>query len=416
MPGAAARPAGAGVHKPAAALNAVGETLRDHITRLEAQLAQATSTNTELATELQRVKAFREKAGDSAEEFLFLQADTVVDRLPKDRLRGRSEGREFDELLADIETNGQNDAITVRRGGDGTFEVAAGRRRLEVCKRLQRPVLARVRELDDQAMLRIQFSENERRADISALERARWFAEVRDRLKSTAKEIAAQFGVDPSTFSLYLRLARFPDEILERLDEPQRLAVLPARRIMEVIENEPGAVQRILDALDDYRRSVTEAGSPADPTAQIDVLVRAAEGRAGRALGGPLARARPPTHRPSRQAHRHPHPKWWAVGIPLRDVNSRYRGSSSGGKACRPTWRGGRILPGGWRWQLRPQAEVIPSAGKLHAPRSHGSLFCRHATDRRPGVRAAVGSRHRRNAGYHFSGFLGIREASYHQT
>ena len=128
-------------------------------------------------------------------------------------------------------------------------------------------------------MLRIQFSENERRADISALERARWFAEVRDRLKSTAKEIAAQFGVDPSTFSLYLRLARFPDEILERLDEPRRLAVLPARRIMEVIEKEPGAVRRILDALDDYGRSVIQAGSSVDPTAQIDVLFRAAEGR-----------------------------------------------------------------------------------------------------------------------------------------
>ena len=65
IPGAAARPAGAGVHKPAAALNAVGETLRDHITRLEAQLAQAASTNTDLATELQRVKALRDKAGDS---------------------------------------------------------------------------------------------------------------------------------------------------------------------------------------------------------------------------------------------------------------------------------------------------------------------------------------------------------------
>ena len=270
-------------------MNAVGETLRDHVTRLEAQVAQATSTNTELATELQRVKAFREKAGDSVEEFLFLQADSVVDRLPKDRLRGRSEGREFDELLADIETNGQNDAITVRRGGDGTFEVAAGRRRLEVCKRLHRPVLARVRDLDDQAMLRIQFSENERRADISALERARWFSEVRDRLKTTAKEIAAQFGVDPSTFSLYLRLARFPDEILERLDEPQRLAVLPARRIMEVIENDPGAVQRILDALDDYRRSVTEAGSPGDPKPRS--MFSSAQPRAGQ--GGPRGPARP---------------------------------------------------------------------------------------------------------------------------
>jgi ParB family chromosome partitioning protein len=264
-------------------LSAVGETLRDHISRLEAELTKATSTNSDLVAELRRAKALHEKAGDSAEEFLFLQPDSLVDRLPKGRLRGRSEGREFDELLADIETNGQNDAITVRRGSDGSFEVAAGRRRLEACKRLHRPILARVRELDDRAMLRIQFSENERRADISALERARWFAEVRDRLKSSAKEIAAQFGVDPSTFSLYLRLARFPNEILDRLDEPQRLAVLPARRIMEVIEDDPTAVQRILDALDDHRRSVAGSGPPADPAAQIEVLLRAAEGRgAGR--------------------------------------------------------------------------------------------------------------------------------------
>src|SRR5271165_6316609 len=279
------RPAAGGVHKPAAALSAVGETLRDHISRLEAELTQATSTNSDLVAELQRVKALREKAGDSAEEFLFLQPDSVVDRLPKDRLRGRSEGRAFDELLTDIETNGQNAAIAVRRGSDGMFEVAAGRRRLEVCKRLQRQVLARVRELDDQAMLRIQFSENERRADISALERARWFAEVRDRLKISAKEIAAQFSVDPSTFSLYLRLARFPGEILERLDEPQRLAVLPARRIMEVIETDPSAVRRIQEALDGYRRCAADAGSQNDPAAQIDVLIRAAEGRAGGVTG-----------------------------------------------------------------------------------------------------------------------------------
>ena len=123
------RPTGAGGHKPTTALTTVGETLRDHITRLEAQLAQETSKNSDLAAELQRVKTLSDKAGDTVEEFLFLQADAVVDRLPKDRLRGCSEGREFDELLADIKANGQNDAVTVRRGSDGAYEVAAGRRR-----------------------------------------------------------------------------------------------------------------------------------------------------------------------------------------------------------------------------------------------------------------------------------------------
>jgi ParB family chromosome partitioning protein len=280
-PNASARPTGTGAHKPAAALGAVSETLRDHVSRLEAELAQASTENVGLLSQIERAKALRDRAGDKIEEFLFLEIGSIVDRLPRDRLRGRDEGPQFDELLADIEKNGQNDAITVRRMPDGTFEVAAGRRRLAVCERLNRSVLARVRELDDQAMLRIQFSENERRADISALERARWFSEVRDALKSSSKEIAAQFGVDPSTFSLYLRLARFPDTILNRLDEPQRLAVLPARRIMEVIENDATAVQRIQDALDSHRRSTAGMESPTDAAAQIEVLIRAAEGRAG---------------------------------------------------------------------------------------------------------------------------------------
>ena len=46
------RPVGAGIHKPAAALGVVGETLRDHVSRLEAELAQATSENAGLLIEL----------------------------------------------------------------------------------------------------------------------------------------------------------------------------------------------------------------------------------------------------------------------------------------------------------------------------------------------------------------------------
>ena len=273
------RPVGAGVHKPVAALGAVGEAVRDRIKRLEAELADAGTTNAGLAEELSRVKALRARVGDAVEEFLYIEAENIFDRLPHDRLRGGIDGREFDELLEDIRANGQNDAITVRRTAAGAFEVAAGRRRLEACRRLDRSVLARVRELDDHAMLRVQFSENERRADISALERARWFLEVRDRLRISAKEIATQFGVDPSTFSLYLRLARFPAEILDRLKDPKRLAVLPARRIMEAIEADAGTVRRILDALETYDRRMIEAGAEHDPAAQIEVLTRSAEGR-----------------------------------------------------------------------------------------------------------------------------------------
>jgi ParB family chromosome partitioning protein len=255
------------------------ETMRDRISRLENELAQTSSTNHGLVAELERARALSEKVTEEGDEFVFLQVEAITDRLPRDRLRGGTAGKEFEELLADIEKNGQNDAITVRRASDGSFEVAAGRRRLEACRRLKRSVLARVRQLDDQAMLRIQFSENERRADVSALERARWFSEVQSQLRIAAKDIAGQFGIDPSTFSLYLRLARFPDEILERLIEPRRLAALPARRIMEKIENDAEALKRIVEALDAHRQTANKGGSLEDPIGQIDALIRAAEGR-----------------------------------------------------------------------------------------------------------------------------------------
>jgi ParB family chromosome partitioning protein len=54
---------------------------------------------------------------------------------------------------------------------------------------------------------------------------------------------------------------------------------------MEVIEADPTAVQRIQDALDGYERSNADSGAPNDPGAQIDVLIRAAESRAGGSTG-----------------------------------------------------------------------------------------------------------------------------------
>jgi len=267
-------------HKPAVALAGVGEALKNRVARLQAEVDAANTANTDLQRELERARAASARAGSDIEEFHYLDPTSIVDLLPKDRLRGGFAGDDFQELLSDIEVNGQNDAITVRRTQSGVHEIASGRRRLEVCRQLGRAVLARVRDLDEASMLRVQFSENERRADISALERARWFAEVRQRLAGPAKDLATRFGVDQSTLSLYLRLARFPDEILSRLQDPRRLAVLPARRVMEAIESDPHALRRILDALDAHNPNGDRRPNDIDATGQIEVLLRAAEGKA----------------------------------------------------------------------------------------------------------------------------------------
>ena len=269
-------PSGAGLHRPAVALGAMAEGLRERVARLEAELSQASGHNADLERELGQARTAAGRAGTTVEEFLFLDPALIRDDLPHDRLPGAFVGAEFEALLADIKDNGQNDAITVRPSADGSgFEIAAGRRRLEACRLLGRQVLARSRVLDDAAMLRVQFSENERREDISALERSHWLAEVKVRLNLPSKDVALQFGLDPSTLSLYLRLARFPAEIVVRLTEPRKLSVLRARRVMEALETDDAALPRILAALDGLGRA------SADPEAQIDTLMRAAEGRGG---------------------------------------------------------------------------------------------------------------------------------------
>ncbi len=280
-------------HRPTAALGAVAEGLRDRVARLEAALADTEGRNAGLERELDQARAAQARAGEAVEEFLFLDPATLQDPLPRDRMASAFEGAEFQALLDDIEANGQNDAITVRRTpGDGGatsapggrpdgFEVAAGRRRLEACRRLGRQVLARVRALDDLAMLRVQFSENERREDISALERAHWFAAVKQRTGQPAKEIAAGFGLDPSTLSLYLRLSRFPVAISERLQDPRRLGALRARRVMEAVEANPDASGRLVRALDAHALACRTRGAAVDGDEQVAVLLRAANARGG---------------------------------------------------------------------------------------------------------------------------------------
>ncbi len=54
---------------------------------------------------------------------------------------------------------------------------------------------------------------------------------------------------------------------------------------MEAVEADPRALPRILDALDAHARASRHGGGGVDPEEQIDVLLRAAEGRGGEGRG-----------------------------------------------------------------------------------------------------------------------------------
>jgi ParB family transcriptional regulator, chromosome partitioning protein len=261
---------------------AAGEALTARIASLEAELCaekeERSSESEQYQLELARLRRVAAEAGDAAGEFALLDPTAVADVLPADRLPGAFTDSSFDELLEDIKAHGQHDAITVRRIETG-FEVASGRRRLEVCRRLGIQVLARIRSLDHEAMLGVQFAENERRQDISAIERARWLAQVKERYGKQVQQLADDYKLDRTTVSLYLRLARLPDEIVQRLMDARALPMLKARRLIAALEQDAGALARAVAALDNQLSASEARGSRPLPDDQVEVAIRAAEGR-----------------------------------------------------------------------------------------------------------------------------------------
>lgn len=99
-----------------------------------------------------------------------VELDTVlidVDGRFDDRLQLEIEG-----LAASIAQNGQRVPILVRPLPGDRYRLVYGRRRLEACRQLGRPVRAIVTDLDDNQSLKDQLIENLERRDLSFIERA----------------------------------------------------------------------------------------------------------------------------------------------------------------------------------------------------------------------------------------------------
>jgi ParB family chromosome partitioning protein len=157
----------------------------------------------------------------------------IDDEMGSDRIDGWADDAEFHALLADIERRGQLQPIQVEcrsmewlplgLGGDdpveaseasaddpdgvGTrrFTLIAGRRRLEACRRLGRPVLAtisfRVSE-SGAGQLVDRFLENRMRADLSPFERLRSIGELAaSGVAASDIELSTLIGVDRGTIS-----------------------------------------------------------------------------------------------------------------------------------------------------------------------------------------------------------------------
>lgn len=120
-----------------------------------------------------------------------------------------------------------------------SIQLAFGHSRLRACRHLGWETMpVEIRELTDEQMATLAWSENSQRKDLSPIEQAYAIRKMMQDFKWTQERVAAELGIDRSTVANKLRLLKLPEEVLEHLkagtiSERQAGALVPAFEIPE---------------------------------------------------------------------------------------------------------------------------------------------------------------------------------------
>lgn len=143
------------------------------------------------------------------------------------------------ELMDSIRVHDVIQPITVRPDGGDGFELISGERRYQACLLLgMESIPAYIIEADDQAALEMQIIENLQRKDVNPIQEAQGFAQLIDRHRLAAAEIARRIGKSPDYVQERVRLTRLIPEIQElvRSGEIPLKAGLKMARIPEELQ------------------------------------------------------------------------------------------------------------------------------------------------------------------------------------
>ena len=130
----------------------------------------------------------------------------------------RKEAGQLEDLMASILRRGLLEPIIVRPGGKG-FEVVAGNRRLEACRRLKiRVVPCHVVDLCDRGAYEVSLTENIQRQTLNPLEEAEALKRyVNDYGYGGVSELARRIGKSQSYVSRRIALLSLPDDLKEEI-------------------------------------------------------------------------------------------------------------------------------------------------------------------------------------------------------
>lgn len=132
-------------------------------------------------------------------------------------LRNNKEGynESSDDLVRSIRENGLLQAIIIRQKQTG-FEIVAGNRRLNACKRLGwKKIPCHIIDVDDKTAFEISLSENVQRESLSPIEEANAFQlYVADYGYGGVSELASRIGKSPSYVTRRIRLLNLHPDVM----------------------------------------------------------------------------------------------------------------------------------------------------------------------------------------------------------
>ena len=178
----------------------------------------------------------------------------------------------LEELIASIEEKGLLEPIVVRPVENG-FEVVAGNRRLEACRRLKMcKVPCHIVELDDREAFEVSLVENVQHETMNPIDEARAFKKyIDDYGYGGVSDLARKIGKSQEYVSNRLRLLSLPKEAQEEVirrritsSAAQELASLDDNIVREVIEigREQHLTVREVRRIVKHHRQTSQQGAP----------------------------------------------------------------------------------------------------------------------------------------------------------
>lgn len=120
----------------------------------------------------------------------------------------------LNELAASIRNFGLIQPITVRRKGEGKYQIISGERRYKACRMAGMDMVpAYIRDANDQGMLEMAIVENIQRENLDPIEVAMSYQRLIEECSLTQEQMAERVGKKRASVTNFLRLLKLPAKV-----------------------------------------------------------------------------------------------------------------------------------------------------------------------------------------------------------